>query len=150
MCISEEMRRIAETHPLGLVATVNPDGTPNLSPKGTMTVLDAGTILFGEIRSPTTLGNLRQRPAMEINFVDVLARRAFRARGIADAIPRGTEAFAGFRPHFDRWGELAERIRHIIRLRVTRAELVTSPAYDLGESEESLKARYRAFYAALP
>ena len=149
MTITPEMKRIAEEHPLGLVGTVNPDGTPNVSPKGTTAVLDEGTIVFGEIRSPVTLRNISERPAMEINFVDVLSRRCFRAKGIAEAIPRGTDEFEALFSHFERWGELASRIRHIVRLRVSRALIVTSPAYDVGETEESLKARYRSHYAEL-
>ena len=149
MSITSEMRRIAENHPLGLVGTVNSDGTPNVSPKGTSMVLDENTILFGEIRSPATLRNIGERPAMEINFVDVLTRRCFRAKGIAEAIPRGTDAFERLYPHFERWGDLAPRMRHIIRLRVSRASIVTSPAYDIGETAESLKARYKTHFAAL-
>ena len=149
MTISPEMKAIAANHPLGLVGTVNADGTPNVSPKGTTVVLDDNTILFGEIRSPATLRNIANRPAMEINFVDVLTRRCFRAKGLAEAIPRGSDEFEVLFSRFERWGELASRIRHIIRLRVTRATIVTSPSYDIGETEESLKARYRSHYAEL-
>jgi hypothetical protein len=37
---TEEMRRLVEDQRLGLVATVCPDGTPNLSPKGTVAAWD--------------------------------------------------------------------------------------------------------------
>jgi len=36
---------------LGFVATVCPDGTPNLSPKGTTAVWDDDHIVFADIRS---------------------------------------------------------------------------------------------------
>ena len=54
--------------PLGLVATVMPDGRPAVSPKGTFLVRNAGELAFGAIRSPGTLRNLRANPALEINF----------------------------------------------------------------------------------
>ena len=149
MTITPEMKRIAEDHPLGLVGTVNADGTPNVSPKGTTCIPDRHTILFGEIRSPVTVRNISERPAMEINFVDVLSRRCFRAKGVADAIPRGSADFEALLPMFERWGELATRMRHIIRLRVSRASIVTSPSYDIGETAESLRARYKSHYAGL-
>ena len=38
--LSDEMKRVVERQRLGFVATVCPDGTPNLSPKGTLSVLD--------------------------------------------------------------------------------------------------------------
>lgn len=149
MMITEQMRAIAANHPVGIVGTVNDDGTPNVSPKGTMVVLDDDCIAFGEIASPGTLANLRARPAMEINFVDVLARRCFRAKGLAEASPRGSAEFDSLLPHFDRWGALAERIRHIVRLRVTRASVVATPAYALGLTEEELKAQWKAHFAGL-
>ena len=43
---------------LGFVNTVNADGAPNLSPKGTFAIVDAATVAFAEIRSPATLRNL--------------------------------------------------------------------------------------------
>lgn len=149
MPITEQMKIIAENHPLGIVGTINADGTPNVSPKGTMVVLDDDTIIFGEIASPGTLANVLERPAMEINFVDVLARRCFRAKGEAEVLNSGSDEFNTLRPHFDRWGDLADRIRHIIRLRVTESSIVVTPAYALGQTEADLKAHWKAHYAKL-
>lgn len=149
MIITEQMKSIAKNHPVGIVGTVNADGTPNVSPKGTMVVLDDDTIIFGEIASPGTLANILERPAMEINFIDVLARRCFRAKGEAETLPSGSDSFNALRPHFDRWGALAERIRHVIRLRVFKASVVVTPAYALGQSEAELKAHWKAHFANL-
>ena len=113
--LTDEMRRIARDHPLGIVATVNADGTPNVSPKGTMVVLDHETVVFGEIASPGTLANIAARPAMEVNFVDVLARGGFRASGTAEALPPGSVAFNARRRHVDRLGVVANYLRQIIR-----------------------------------
>jgi predicted pyridoxine 5'-phosphate oxidase superfamily flavin-nucleotide-binding protein len=60
--LTADMQRIIEEQRLGFVATAAPDGTPNVSPKGTFIVLDDETIAFGEIRSPGTLRNLRANP----------------------------------------------------------------------------------------
>jgi predicted pyridoxine 5'-phosphate oxidase superfamily flavin-nucleotide-binding protein len=38
--LTEDMRRLVLEQKLGFAATVCPDGTPNLSPKGTTTVWD--------------------------------------------------------------------------------------------------------------
>ncbi|MGY8638515.1 pyridoxamine 5'-phosphate oxidase family protein [Bradyrhizobium sp. 14AA] len=149
MHITEQMKTIAANHSVGVVGTVNADGTPNVSPKGTMVVLDDDTIIFGEIASPITLANIIERPAMEINFVDVLARRCFRAKGEAEALPKGSQEFNALRPHFDRWGELADPIRHIIRLRVTKTSVVATRAYALGRNEEELKDHWKAHFANL-
>jgi predicted pyridoxine 5'-phosphate oxidase superfamily flavin-nucleotide-binding protein len=71
---------------LGYVATVCPDGTPNLSPKGT-TADDH--LIFGGICSPATVANLRTNPSVEINVVDVFARKGFRLKGRAQVVTEG-------------------------------------------------------------
>ena len=50
--LTEEMKSIIRTYPVGFVASVNADGTPNLSPKGTFVVLNNTQLAFGHIRSP--------------------------------------------------------------------------------------------------
>ena len=147
--ITDKMKRIVMGHPLGVVGTVNRDGTPNVSPKGTMLVIDDRTIIFGEIRSPRTLVNVRERPAMEINFVDVLARLCFRAKGKARIIPRSSDEFSTLLPNFDRWEELVEKINNIICLEVIESSIVSSPSYDIGRTEEELVADMKEYYVNL-
>ena len=93
-------RRVVESQKLCFVATVNDDGTPNLSPKGTIGVLDGDHLVFGDIRSPPTVQNLRQRPAVEINIVDPISRKGYRIRGAATIVDPG--------PRFD---ELERRLK---------------------------------------
>jgi len=50
--LTEDMKRLVSEQRLGFVATVCPDGTPNLSPKGTTAVWDDDHIVFADIRSP--------------------------------------------------------------------------------------------------
>ncbi len=147
--ITNEMKKIAMEHPGGIVGTVNADGTPNVSPKGTMVVLDDSTIVFGEIRSPMTLKNIMERPAMEINFIDVLSRRCFRAKGLATVAKKDTPEFDTLYPNFEKWGELAKRIRHIIVLKVSETKIVSSPSYDIGETEDNLKSHWKSHFANL-
>src|SRR5262245_31994170 len=85
--ITPDMRRIVEEQRLGFVATVNADGTPNVSPKATFVVLDDATIGFGDIRSPGTIRNLKSKPAVEVNFVDPFVRKGYRFAGTADVAP---------------------------------------------------------------
>ena len=144
--LDEAARKIIENHSLGFVASVNGDGTPNLSPKGMMLAIDDGHIVFGEVRSPGTVANVADRPTVEINFVDVLARKAVRVRGQAEIIERQTQAFLVLRPYFDRWGALADRIRRFVRVRIETAKVITSPAYDIGATEEELRSQWKAYY----
>ena len=75
---SEDMRGIVEQQRLGFVATVCPDGTPNLSPKGTTRIWDDRHLVFADIRSPKTVTNIRSNPWAEVNVVDPFARRGYR------------------------------------------------------------------------
>lgn len=90
--ITDEMQRLILEQRLGFIATVCPDGTPNLSPKGTTAVFDDDCLFFADIISPNTVANLRHNPAIEINVVDPFVRKGYRFKGTAD-IHEGGEAY---------------------------------------------------------
>jgi predicted pyridoxine 5'-phosphate oxidase superfamily flavin-nucleotide-binding protein len=140
--LTDDMQRVVEQQRLAYVATVCPDGTPNVSPKGTLAVWDDDTLIFAAIRSPRTVANLRQNPAVEINVVDPLLRKGYRFKGTGAVYTDGPlfEQGAAF---FRRRG-VANPIRSIVLVSVTRALPVVSPAYDLGASEDEVRARWLA------
>ena len=85
--LTEEMQRVADAE-LGFIATVCPDGTPNLSPKGTITAWDDDHLVFADIRSPGTIANLRTNPSIEVNVVDQLVRRGIGSREALRCTPK--------------------------------------------------------------
>lgn len=137
--LTEDMRRVAEAE-LGFIATVCPDGTPNLSPKGTTAVWDEDHLVFADLRSPRTVENLRSNPNIEINVVDQLARKGYRFKGTAAVYTEGEVFDRGVQFYEGRGTVKArERIRAIVIVTVVRALPVTSPAYDIGFTEEDLR-----------
>lgn len=145
--LTADMRRVVEEQRLGFVATVCPDGTPNLSPKGTVAVWDGAHLVFADIRSPGTIRNLRHNPAIEVNVVDPIARKGYRFKGTAEvyaAGPRYEEAVAFFRRRGTR-----NPIRAVVLVRVARALPLTSPAYDLGQTEDEVCARWLRHHQGL-
>lgn len=80
--LTEDMKRVLNEQRLGFIASVCPDGTPNLSPKGTTTVWDDEHIIFADICSPGTVANVQQRPIVEINVVDPVARKGYRFKAL--------------------------------------------------------------------
>ena len=72
--LTEPMKQLIRNYNAGAVATINDDGNPAVSPKATFVIVDDNCIAYGDIRSPGTSANLRQRPAVEVNFIDVLAQ----------------------------------------------------------------------------
>lgn len=142
--LTDDMKRIVNEQRLGFVATVDADGTPNLSPKGTMVIVDDDHIAFGEIRSPNTIRNLRERAAIEVNFVDPTARKGYRFKGTAEIVGRDHPGFDSLSSAFERWGELSEHIRAVVTIHVERALPLTSPAYDHGATEAELRRSWLA------
>jgi predicted pyridoxine 5'-phosphate oxidase superfamily flavin-nucleotide-binding protein len=95
--LTDDMKRVVEAE-LGFVATVCPDGTANLSPKGTIAVWDDDNLVFAHIHSPGTTDNLRRNPSIEVNVVDQLIRKGYRFKGTAtvhddgDVFERGIQS----------------------------------------------------------
>ncbi len=143
--LTEQMQRLVREQRLGYVATVCPDGTPNLSPKGTTTVWDANHLIFADIRSPGTIENLRRNPAIEINVVDPLARKGYRFKGVGTVLTTGAkweQILAFYRAR-----GVANPIRSVALVKVERVLPVTSPAYDLGVSEKEIRSQWEEYWA---
>ena len=145
--LTDDMRRVLDEQQLGFVATVTPDGRPNLSPKGTTRPWGDDHITFADICSPQTVANLRANPAIEINVVDPILRKGYRFKGVAVVLSQG--------PLFDEI-ETAYRARgsanpfqNIVLMTVETAAPLWSPSYDLGKSETEIAAQWEAKRDAL-
>jgi predicted O-methyltransferase YrrM len=139
--LTADMKRVVEEQRLGFFATVCADGTPNVSPKGTTAVWDDDHIIFANIRSPGTLANLRENPNIEVNVVDPLVRKGYRFKGVASVLDSGglyDQAMAIYKER----GAPLELIREVVLIRVRRALPLTSPAYDLGLSEDEVRTQW--------
>ena len=101
--LTDDMKRIVREQRLGYVATVCPDGTANLSPKGTMAVWDDDHLVFADIRSPQSVRNIGQNASVEINVVDSLVRKGYRFKGDG-AVYRAGEIFDQGQPFLSRHG----------------------------------------------
>jgi predicted pyridoxine 5'-phosphate oxidase superfamily flavin-nucleotide-binding protein len=153
--LSEDMQRVVREQCLGYVATVCPDGTPNLSPKGTLTVWDDDHLVFADIRSPATLRNLRFNPAVEINVVDPVVRKGYRFKGKATVVDRGPlkEEIREF--YASRWIDTGKsmvelELRSFVLIKVETALPLISPSYDDPKStEEEIRAAWSKHYQGL-
>jgi uncharacterized protein len=153
--LTADMKRVVAEQRLAFVATVCPDGTPNLSPKGTIAVWDDNHLVFADIRSPGTITNLRKNPAVEINLVDPFARKGYRFKGVGEVIVDG-ELFQQIMNFYrGRWvdsvrSKAEARIRGFVLVRVESALALTSPAYDDASVEEqSIRKQWISYFATL-
>lgn len=145
--LTDDMQRVVREQRLGFVATVCPDGTPNLSPKGTTTVWDNDHLIFADICSPNTIANLRHNPAVEINVVDPIIRKGYRFKGTATILSAGP-AFDAIMQLYKERGT-ANPIEHVVLVKIERALPLTSPAYDLGATEDEVRDRWERYRETL-
>ena len=137
--LTKPMKKIITDYNAGAVATVNDDGTPAVSPKATFVIVDENCIAFGDIRSPGTVANIKQRAEVEVNFIDVLARQAVRVAGRASIVEKDSEAGQKLMPLFQHnWAPYLDAIQAFVSISITRAELILSPAYDVGHDKAEL------------
>ena len=144
--ITEKIGKFVSQQKLGFVATVSPNGTPNLSPKGTISVLDENTLAFANIRSPQTIENLEKNPSIEINIVDPFSRRGYRFKGMAKIISDGKE-YNKILLSYKQNG-IQTTIKSIVMVNVKQILEVTSPLYDVGYTEEELRIKWKKYYSS--
>ena len=142
--ITEKIKNFVNFQKLGYVATISADNTPNLSPKGTIIVLDESSLAFADIHSPQTVENLKHNPSIEINVVDPFSRRGYRFKGIAEIISTG-DKFDKIISYYKETG-VKSSIKTIIVVKIKKLSEILSPLYDLGYTEEELKTKWKKHY----
>ena len=145
--LTTDMKRVVEEQRLGFFATVCPDGSPNLSPKGTIAVWDDEHLSFANIASPGTLANLRRNGAVEVNVIDQFVRKGYRFKGVASILESGPtydKAIAFYRSR-----GVQSKILEVVLIRVQSALPVVSPAYDRGATEDELRVRWERHFESL-
>jgi predicted pyridoxine 5'-phosphate oxidase superfamily flavin-nucleotide-binding protein len=145
--LTDDMKRLVDEQRLGFVATVCPDGTPNLSPKGTTAVWDDDHLVFANIRSPGTLANLRHNTSVEVNVVDPFVRRGYRFKGNATILESGSlydDVLAFYRKRGSQ-----HAIREVVLIEVQGAQPIDSPLYDAGFTEVQVRDRMHEYFESL-
>lgn len=145
--ITKEIKDFLDLQKLGYVATVNPDGSPNLSPKGTIIGWTDKTLAFADIRSPDTVNNLKTNPRLEINVIDPLSRKGYLFRGEARLLHEGT-LFEEILNHY-RLNGVKSPINSIVLTYISDVSEVISPLYDMGISEEDIKSKWKKHFQNL-
>ena len=153
--LTADMKRVVTEQRLAFVATVCPDGTPNLSPKGTIAVWGDDQLVFADIRSPATIANIRKNPAVELNVVDPFARKGYRFKGMGAVIEEGELFQEIMRFYRGRLVDTARSkaelpIRAFLLVKVETALPLVSPAYDDASSDEqSIRKHWISYFAGL-
>lgn len=129
--LTDDMKQMIARIRLCYVATVTPDGRPNLSPKGSIKVLDGEHLIFADIASPATVENLVHNPFVEVNVVDPVLRLGYRFKGTAEVtVDPSLLEFAG------RDLGYPYPVLHAVKIRVEEAYPVRSPIYTIAKVPE--------------
>ena len=142
--ITSEIKTFLNSQKLGYVATVSSDGKPNISPKGTIIAWSDNILAFANIRSPDTLMNLQTNPFVEINVIDPFSRKGYLFTGTAKII-KNTPLYVEILNHY-RINGIKSPISSIVIIDVSSVSEVTSPLYDLGQTEEEIKLKWKLFF----
>jgi hypothetical protein len=150
--ISADVEAIIKQAILSFVATVNEDGTPNLSPKASLTVRN-GVLYFADIASPGTIRNLRRNPAVEINVIDIFQRRGYRFKGHASILPPGNDEYALIADWVRATNGLEYPVNHVVRIETLSITPILSPAHVFAEparSQDEIRMTYYQKYGVRP
>jgi len=142
--LTTEIKEFIKKTRLGFVATVCPDGTPNLSPKGTTTAWDDDHLVFADIHSPGTVNNLLTNPAVEVNIVDIFLRKGYRFKGVGQVLSDGP-LFQEIASFYKNAGS-RYTINNIVLIKVGQVIPVISPIYDTGATEEEVIKRWKDYW----
>ena len=86
--ISEELQEFIKGKE-GWIATASRDGTPNVSIKGSLRVLDGEHLVFADLSSLKTRKNLQENPKVAIMVYDPGSRRGYAFKGKAEQVDSG-------------------------------------------------------------
>jgi predicted pyridoxine 5'-phosphate oxidase superfamily flavin-nucleotide-binding protein len=86
--LTGEMKQLIETQQC-FVATVNPDGTPNLGPKRSTRVLDDEHLMFTEVTGKQTWANVQAGSQLSIAVVDRDRMMGYRFAGTPEVVTAG-------------------------------------------------------------
>ncbi len=145
--LTTEIKEFVKKEKLGFVATVCPDGTPNLSPKGTTTAWDDEHLVFADIHSPETINNLLINPSIEINVVDVFSRKGYRFKGIGKVLSEGP-LFEKIVSFYKTAGE-KYTIKNVVLIKVERILPLVSPVYDTGVPEDEVIKKWSDYWNSM-
>ena len=150
--IDQDMKNIIEGTILCFTATVNRDGSPNLSPKSTLKVFDERHLIFANIASPGTLTNLKSDDRIEINCVDIFSRRGYRFKGTGSIHSVGTKIYMDLLNDIQREHGKTIPVFDAILVEVHETKPILSPAYHFvkGVTEDSLRDAYMLKYNVSP
>ena len=93
MELTPEIRKAMDESVLCWLATAEPDGTPNVSPKEVFAPFGTDRILIANIASPQSVRNIRSNPRVCVSFIDILVQKGYQLKGMARIVGKTDPGF---------------------------------------------------------
>ena len=87
--LTQEMKDLIEDQKVSFVATADKNGKVNVSPKGSIYVVDDETLAFADLYSKKTQENLKANPHIAIAVVDLKGLKGYQFKGKGEILEEG-------------------------------------------------------------
>ena len=87
--LTREMKDLIEEQKISYVATADKNGKVNVSPKGSIRVVDDETVAFADLYSRKTRENLRLNPHIALAVVDPRSLKGYQFKGKGELLEEG-------------------------------------------------------------
>lgn len=102
---------------LAWVATVSRDGEPNVTPKGSLRLLDESHVLFADLFSLKTRRNLTESAKIAVTVVDPATAKGYQLKGTAEVLSSG-ELFEETSKAMKAVPKDLPRVSHVVKITV--------------------------------
>ncbi len=122
------------------LATIDKDGTPNISPKEAFSIYKNDALLIANIASPNSHDNIISNTNICACLVDVLSQKGYKIKGQAEIIMPNHKDFALYASILKEEHGNDFPYQSIFYIKPANISLITAPAYQLFEDmdEEEL------------
>ncbi len=145
MILSPNIRKYLQQSVLCWLATSDPQGLPNVSPKEVFLPFGENQIVIANIASPQSVKNIQKNPKVCLSFVDVLVQKGYQLKGNAEIIKKTNEAFDLFNEDLQKLVGTKYPYHSIIVIRVDKAKQILAPSYilypEISESQKIADAK---------
>lgn len=113
------------------LATCNPQGQPNVSPKEVFAAVDAQHLVIAHIASPSSARNLAHNPLVCVSFIDVFTQKGFKVLGEATLVHPTDPGFGPLQAVLLPKTQGKFPIHAAILVRATAVQAIVAPSYRL-------------------
>ena len=117
--LNDELNEAISQIKPAMVATADKNGRPNVSPKGSLRVLDEQHLIFADLLSPRTIKNLKENPSIAMIGLDPATRKGWRIWGKVDEIATSGDLYDQISKEYADKG----KVNHIVKVLVEKSSL---------------------------